>query len=398
MATEWKRKGLWTSVILVSGMTLTYLIWTGKPVPASVAPPPPGPAVVDVMAAEPQLRQLEVRTQGTVRPLREMNLVSEVAGRVESVAQRFAEGSFFARNDTLARIEDVDYELAIAQAQSDVAAAEQRVAEEMGRSRQASREWRELGSSEANELFLRKPQLAAAKASLVAAKANLASAQLDLERTQLTMPFNGRVIQKHVDMGQYVTPGTTVARIYDTDVAEIRLPLTDRQVALLDLPLSYDEQIERRESGAPVTFSARFAGELWQWQGVVVRTDASIDVNSRVVYAVAEVPRPFAREEGSGRPPLSPGLFVDATITGRAMEHVSVLPRSALRSNQAVMVVDAKGLASERDVRVLQSTASQVWLQGLAEGERVIVREPTLTLAGAQVQAREVGQLASSAR
>ena len=125
-----------------------------------------------------------------------------------------------------------------------------------------------------------------------------------------------------------------------------------------------------------------------------MRTDASIDINSRVVYAVAEIPRPFAREPGSDRPPLSPGLFVSATISGRDLEAVSVLPRRALRSDGTVMLVDAANIASPRQVQVLQSNPSQVWVQGLAEGERVIVREPVRTLAGAEVQTREVGQLA----
>lgn len=394
MAANWKRNGLWSVLILVVGAGAAYGLLVGKPVPSPLAPPEIGPPLVDVIAADPQQRQLEVRTQGTVRPLREISLVSQVAGRIEAVSPRFAEGGFFAADAELVRVEAVDYELAIARAESDVAAARQRVAEEQGRSRQAKREWRDLGSDEANALFLRAPQLAAAKASLAAAEANLKSAQLDLARTSLAMPFNGRISEKRVDLGQYVTPGTVIARVYDTDVAQVRLPLTDKQVALLDLPLSYDDSLAPADAGAAVALEARFAGKTWQWQGRIVRTDASIDVNSRVVYAVAEVPRPFARELGSDRPPLSPGLFVNATVSGRQLERVSALPRSALRSDGTVMVVDAANRARPREVRVLQSDPRQIWVQGLDEGEHVIVREQTRTLAGAEVEARKVGQLA----
>ena len=394
MTANWKRNGFWTVAILAVGGALAWILLVSKPGPSPVPLPTLGPPLVDVVVVEPRRRALQVTTQGTVRPLREINLVSQVAGRIEVVSPRFAEGGFFQAGEELIRIESIDYELAIARSESDVAAARQRVAEEQGRSRQAQREWRDLGSEEANALFLRKPQLAAARAALVAAEANLESARLDLARTSLAMPFNGRISDKEVDLGQYVAPGSVVARVYDTDIAQVRLPLTDKQVALLDLPLSYDDSREPGENGAVVDLSARFAGRDWHWQGRIVRTDASIDINSRVVYAVAEIPRPFAREPGSERPPLSPGLFVSATISGRDLEAVSVLPRSALRSDGSVMVVDDANTTLARSVQILQSNPGQIWVQGLSEGERVIVREPTRTLAGTEVQTREVGQLA----
>ena len=77
-----------------------------------------------------------------------------------------------------------------------------------------------------------------------------------------------------------VFPGTAVAQVYDTEVAQVRLPLTDRQVALLDLPLTYDDDQAGQRSGAPVALQARFANRLWEWEGRIVRTDASIDVET----------------------------------------------------------------------------------------------------------------------
>jgi hypothetical protein len=134
---------------------------------------------------------------------------------------------------------------------------------------------------------------------------------------------------------------------------------------------------------------------MWEWQGRIVRTDASIDVDSRVVYAVAEIDKPFAREPGSERPPLVPGLFVNATIGGKQLTQVSQLPRSALRSDGSVMIVDARQRAQVRQVQLLRGNASQVWVQGLEDGERVIVREPTLVVAGMEVSVNNVAELAS---
>ena len=395
MALTWARNGLWALLVLIVGGGLSYGLLVGKPGPEPEPAPHFVPPVVDILVAAPAAHSLSVETQGTVRPLREIKLVSQVGGRVEEVSPRFAQGGFFAVDEPLVKVEDVDYQFLIARAESQVAAARQRLAEEEGRALQAKREWRDLGSVQANALFLREPQLASAKAALRASEADLAAARLDLSRTSIAAPFNGRISEKFVDVGQYVSLGTVIATIYDTDVAQVRLPLTDQQVALLDLPLIYNNEQPADRDGVPVLLHARFANREWQWQGKVVRTDASIDESSRVVYAVVEVQKPFERQSGSERPPLSPGLFVSATITGRQLQQVVELPRSALRSDGTVMVVDTAQLAQPQPVHVLDSDADNVWVQGLSAGARVIVRQPTLVVAGMQVTVREAAALAA---
>jgi RND family efflux transporter MFP subunit len=398
MAMTWARNGFWAVLLLVAGAVVSYALLVGKPRPAPESPPAYSPPVVDVVVADPGRQALSVTTQGTVRPLREIKLVAQVGGRVESVGPRFAAGGFFSAGEELVKVEDIDYRFAIARAESQVAAARQRLAEERGRALQAKREWRDLGSEQANALFLRQPQIAAAEAALRAAQADLANAELDLKRTSISVPFNGRVSSKEVDIGQYIAPGTVIASVYDTDIAQVRLPLTGRQVALLDLPLDYEDSRDEDSARAPVVLRAWFANRLWEWQGRIVRTDATSDENSRVVYAVAEVEKPFSREPGSDRPPLSPGLFVNATISGRQLSDVALLPRSALLRSGTVMVVDAGQRVREREVQVLQSDSNQLWVHGLKRGERVIVQDPAVAIAGSEVVVNTVAGLAVGGR
>lgn len=385
MVVSKRRNGFAALLVLVLGGALAYALLVGKPRPPAESAPAYEPPVVEIIEAVPSVRALTVETQGTVHPRREIQLVSQVSGKVEEVSSRFAQGEFFAAGESLVKIEDVDYRLAIARAESNVAASRQVVAEEEGRALQAKREWRDLGSQQANDLFLRKPQLVSAKAALKAAEADLATAQLNLKRTELIAPFNGRIKEKLVDVGQYIAPGSPIATIYDTDVVEVRLPLTDRQVALLDLPLHYREGSEEGLREPPVVLRAQFGNREWEWRGTVVRTDATIDMSSRVVYAVARVEKPFAIVPGSARPPLSPGLFVHATIDGRPLQGITELPRSALRTDGTVLVVDAKSQALSRKVDVLQSNSTTIWTQGLAQGERVIVRQATPVIPGMEV-------------
>lgn len=389
------RKLLLPGAVSLVGLVVAFLIVTGKPRPEPVAQEAPPPPLVQVVSAAPSDVNLSVVSQGTVLPRREINIVSQVDGIVVAVDPHFANGGFFDADKVLVQLEDADYRLEKIRAEARVADAAQLVAQEKGRARQAAREWRDLGNEEANKLFLRKPQLAAAEASLEAAEADLEQSRLNLARTAITVPFNGRIRETMVDLGQYVTPGTPIARVYDTDVVEVRLPLTDRQVALLDLPLNFRD-VDGAGDGAAVILRARFADREWEWEGRVVRTDASIDVDSRVVYAVVEVKNPFIHDPDSNRPPLAIGLFVEAEIQGRFLENVATLPRNAVRNDGTVLMVDGEDRLSSRPVRLLKSESRRAWVQGLAEGERIVVSQPAVAVDGMAVTVRQADGLVGS--
>ena len=392
-----RRRFLLPALVVLVGLLASYILLVGKPGPQPEAPVVASAPLVDVLAAKPEDSVLTVTTQGSIRPRREINIVSQVGGLVEAVDAHFAEGSFFDADVELVKVEDADYQFALVRAEASVADAAQLVAQEKGRVRQAAREWRDLGNDESNQLFLRKPQLAAAKAALRAAEADRGQARLNLSRTSISAPFNGRISEKYVDLGQYITAGTPVAKVYDTDVVEVRVPLTDRQVALLDLPLNFREYA-LRGNGAAVTLRARFADREWEWFGQVVRTDASIDVDSRVVYAVVEVKNPYQPGDAPARPPLAIGLFVEAEIQGRELQQVVNLPRNALRNDGTVLLVDDADRLQVREVRVLKSNPTQVWVQGLNLNDRVVVSRPALAIAGMLVNPRSVEGLARGAQ
>ncbi|MGI9283934.1 MAG: hypothetical protein ACR2P1_00945 [Pseudomonadales bacterium] len=144
-------------------------------------------------------------------------------------------------------------------------------------------------------------------------------------------------------------------------MVEVRLPLTDRQVALLDLPL--DSRTKNAATKAPVTLTGIFGGKTWQWQAYVTRTEASIDLQTRVIYAVAEVPEPYAEQADSQRPPLAIGQFVEAELGGKSLDDVLVLPRSALRPGDVIWLAEDEKL-NIASVQILQTTTQQVAVRG----------------------------------
>ncbi len=297
------------------------------------------------------------------------------------VAPGMDDGAFFKAGAALIRIDKRDYEAALRAAAARVASAQRILAEEEGRARQAKREWRDLGSDSANELFLREPQLTAARSEVDAARAELEIARVNVERTTIAAPFDGRISKLNVDIGQYVTVGTPLADIYDTGAAEVRIPLTDNQLATLQLPLG------RASAGGPaVTIFATVAGRQHEWRGTITRTDASVDTQSRMYYAIAEVSDPFGTEEKAAAVPLMPGLFVTAEIEGRQLHDVLVLPREALVRRHLLYVLDDENRVRFEEVDVLAKSETQVWLRTeIPDGTPIVLTKHALLPAGTEV-------------
>ena len=151
-----RRKFMPPLLIMLTSIAIIIVLYLLKPT-AKIRPEIiPKPPLVEVIEALPNTHQVNVQSQGTVMPKREINLVAEVAGRVISVADNFVNGGFLSVDDPLVTLDDRDYRYALATAKAQVAEREKTLAIERGQARQAKREWRDLGNNEANDLFLRK--------------------------------------------------------------------------------------------------------------------------------------------------------------------------------------------------------------------------------------------------
>ena len=354
---------------------------------------PPIVIIPQVRVVEVELTEvtLTVKSQGTVEPRTQSQLVPEVSGRIIDVSPSFVAGGFFEAGDVLFKTDPHDYEQALVQRNAEVESARLHIAQEEAEAEVAQWGWDRVGTGQARSLTLREPQIASAKAELAAAKANLETAQRNLERTEVRAPFSGRVRQKNVDVGQFVTVGAPVARIYAVDAAEVRLPLPNEDLAYLDLPLNYRGE-SGRIRGPAVTLRAEFAGRIHEWQGRIVRTEGEIDPQTRMVHVVAEVQNPYGRGPDPTRPPLAAGMFVEAEIVGRTVEHVAIVPRAALRGPSQVLVVDVNRRLRFRDVEVLRATTNELFiLGGLETGDRVNVSPVEAVSDGMEVRTSTLG-------
>ena len=340
---------------------------------APTRPPEEAVPLVRVLEVELIDTTFTVHTQGTVEPRTESQLVPEVAGRIVEVSPSFVAGGFFEAGDVLFAIDPHDYERVLVQREAEIESARLRIVQEEAEAEVAQWGWDRIGTGQARSLTLREPQIASAKAGLAAAEANLETARRNLERTKVRAPYAGRVREKTADVGQFVTVGAPVARVYAVDAAEIRLPLPDAELAYLDLPLNYRGE-SGRVRGPRVTLRTTFAGRRHEWEGRIVRTEGEIDPRTRMVHVVAEVRDPYGRGADPMRPPLAAGMFVEAEIDGRTVQDVAVLPRAARRGADQVLIVDGENRLRFRQVDLLRTTIDEVFVRsGLHTGERVIL-------------------------
>lgn len=351
-------------VVLASLFGAAVLMATSPRVePTNPAPVAPTVRVQDV---KPESIRLRVHSQGTVAPDTQSQLIPEVSGRVTWMSGALVNGGYFEEGQTLLRLDDKDYRSSLKRARAALTRTEAQYEHALFEfDRMKSLEERRLASRSQMESAQRDYRVA--EAALEDSRANVEQADLNLERTEVKAPFTGLVREESVDIGQLVGPGSPIATIYATDRLEVRLPIADRQLGFLNLPVGHRGQLPTERQPA-VTLSAEYAGQLLEWTGSIVRTEAQIDTSSRMVNVVA-------RLTGNGDESLpAVGLFVNADIEGLLVDDIVVLPRMALRTGNRVLVVDDDNRLEFRDIEPLRLYQDDVLIRsGLSAGERVCV-------------------------
>ncbi len=372
------------AVLAVSAGICYWIFWS-EPPPRKFLQKETLPEV-SVYSLEPLDYQVWLKSQGTVQARTESSLISEVRGKVVNVAPAFRTGEFFEEGETLLEIDKRDYETAVVSAEATLARARLALAEEEANAAQARTDWGRLNPGiEAPELVSREPQLAQARADVASAKARVENARLNLERTTITAPYAGRILEKLVDIGQFVNSGSALAEIYAVDYAEIRLPLSEREIGFIDVPELYRDDSNLDRSMPKVALTTTIGNETLEWSGRIVRAEGAFDVQSRQLFFVAQVDDPY-RKQGDGRPPLKVGSFVQAKIEGKVLDNVIVIPRELYRKNEYVVVIEEDGTLRRKSIEIEWSDDENLVVgSGLNPGDRVCLTHLSFPAEGMRV-------------
>ncbi len=346
-------------LILAMAIGLSSGLWFFRPRPEEKVQQELLPSVEVVVARSLDV-PMTIASQGVVEARTLTNAAAEVAGKVIAVAPAMEAGGRFEEGDVLLRIDQSDYESAVARARSALASAALELQVEEAKAEQSVRDWKKLGRrEEPSPLVQREPQLASARAAYAAAEAEVAKRERDLERTVLRAPYRGRVLRTHTDLASFVGVGAPLADFYESTALEVRLPISLPDLEFLDLT----------SQGTVVELSTSTGH---RWEAEIVRQESEIDRRSRSLHLIAAVRQRSSSEEDDAL--MVPGLFVRASIKGRALTDVFRLPRRALQEEDTIIVVENGDTLSRREVTVVRREIETVIVgDGLREGDRVCV-------------------------
>ena len=350
-------------IILVSSVILFVLMIKLKP-EAEFQEPKITPQLVETMVAYPSEVSAKISSQGTIRPEHEIFITSELRGKVAWVSESFLDGAGFRTGDTLMKIEKRDYELALISTESSLFQAKLALEREEAESNLASIEWKRVGKGDASSLTLREPQLAQARAVLAAAEAAYEQSKRNLERTSIIAPFDGRVRKKMLDLGTNLIPGARVADIYATASFEVRLPIADKDIPFLGIPL--DGTSINSTNRPDVKLSTSYGGDELEINGSIVRSESEIDLKTRMISVIATIPISKSNTR------FKVGMFVNAEIKGSSFPGVTVVPRSAVKDDMIWVVIDQK--LRRKSVEVIRYEKDFAFISnGLNKNDRILI-------------------------
>jgi RND family efflux transporter MFP subunit len=352
------------------------------------APQPEAAIAVKTIIANQAQLEMRVESQGVVVPRTRTSLISEVSGAVLELSDAFVVGGTFETGDMLLKVDPTDYEVALQRAQARLISARAQMELEKARSSQAEKEWEITGrpKSEAPPLLLRQPYLLEAEANLLQAKAELRQAKIKLQKTVIRAPYAGMVSKKLADVGQFIGTGTAIGETFAIDFVEVRLPLTERDLTMMDGLSAAGKLAEKT-----VVLSGTVDGQAATWTAEVARSEGVVDELNRSQYIVARVADPYglAATTASARVPLRVGTFVKASIEGKVLNNVFKIPRGSLLEGARVGLVDSNSLLRIIPVEVASADDNSYYISaGLKNGDQVVASALGTPIEGLKLRVR----------
>tara|TARA_B110000285_G_scaffold234897_1_gene313574 strand:- start:983 stop:2161 length:1179 start_codon:yes stop_codon:yes gene_type:complete len=355
-----------TITVLLAAVAAAAGIIMSRPNPEQLTVSESSSAIRAMTVVKESIR-LRIRSEGTVTPKTQTDLIPEIKGRVIWISPNLVVGGYFQKGDLLVSIDPADYQARSGLAQAQLLRAEAELEHKSFEHKRLQTLIQDNLVSQSNlENAARAHKIA--KANVLESKINLAQAERDLNRTKIAAPFEGMVRSEGVNIGQFVQQGAPIASIYASDAVEIRLPIVNSQLAYLDAASLQRGELDPK-TAPMIRLTATYAGNPFVWEGQLARTEGEVDAQSRMITAVARVNQ---AAQSSDVPPLQVGLFVAAEIEGQYLENIVRLPRAALRPNSQVLIIDADNRLRFRDVHILRLENDFVIIDdGLANGEMV---------------------------
>jgi multidrug efflux system membrane fusion protein len=330
-----------------------------------VPPAPPLPVTVSVVGGAAGAS--EARYGGAIKADASVDVAFRMSGVVDRITQvRGADGRMrtlqdgdpVRRGDVLARLRQDEFRDQMSDAEAGL--------------RQAQADY-ERASQLYENRSVSKAEYDAAYARYTAGLAKQSQAAISLSDATLRSPIDGVILRRAVEVGSLAGPSAPAFTVANTRVVKVVFGVPDVVVASLRLGESLAIQAEAMPGEA--------------LQGLITRIAPSADPNSRVFEVEAALPNPDGR--------MKVGMLATLRLGGDAPDAGMFVPLAAVvrpagdSAGYAVYVVaDSAGTTARlRRVALGETSGNQIAVrEGLARGERVIVRGATIVADGQPVR------------
>ncbi len=305
---------------------------------------------VAVLDIAPEHLTEKLSTTGTVRANEQVDLVSEIAGKIDNIV--FREGSRVAAGQVLLEINDDALQAELERTAFRVQLAERREAQKKQLSDQG------VISGEEYDLALNELNVLRSEQRLIEAR---------LLKTKIRAPFSGVIGLRYVSLGSYLSPQTRIATLQDVDSVKIDFAVPEKYAV-------------RMRRGGEIRF--RVKGDEREFTGTIYAMEPRVDTDTRSLQLRAKSSNP----DGA----LLPGAFADVEIVVTETDDALTVPAIAVipeLGGKKIYVLE-DGKAQSRTVETGIRTADKVQItSGLAPGERVIVSAIQQLRPGLEVEA-----------
>lgn len=305
---------------------------------------------VSVVELAPQRLVEELATTGTLRADEQVELVSEVAGKV--VAVHFEEGRRVTKDQLLLELDASTLEAQVERIRHQLALAERR--------EQRQRELLDQGvlSQDAYELVLNQVDLL---------RSELRVTETQIAKTRILAPFSGIIGLRRVSPGSYLSPQTPIATLQDLDRVKIDFSVPEKYAP-------------RLETGGVVTFFVQ--GDPRAFEASIYAIEPSVDPETRSLLLRARCANPERT--------LLPGAFADVRLVVEEVDDALTVPSIAVipELGGRKVFVEENGVARARRVETgIRGDDAVQLVSGVSVGERVITTATQQLRDGLEVEA-----------
>jgi RND family efflux transporter MFP subunit len=403
------QRTMWLPLLLLGIAIFAWLLSTRAP-PERSGSGEERPRAVRSVTVAPLAVTPQLVAWGTLRPARVWSGVSEVGGRIIELPATIRPGMSIAAGALLAAIDPTDYQLALEQAEANLAVARAQLTQleaqevnlrasleiealalessqkELTRNRDLARQGslsqnaletqqrntlaqQQKVQSLRNSLDLLPSDRLAKQAQILQLQAQRELAGRNLQRTRLYAPFDGRIAELRIEEGQYVRQGEQLIVIDERNRYEVTLAVAPAQLAqLVAAPL---DEIAPQQLKGWIELAQAEGDQRWPVE--VVRFEAGLDAKTRTIGVVVAIRQPGAAD--APIPLLRKGHYLAVTLQGVTQSDQIVLPRQALHGRE-VWVVNSDDRLEPRAVEIGIYQRDYVTLRrGVAVGERVVVSD-----------------------